>query len=78
MLACAAPTQFGATDAAEVAITAGHPPAGFSVRVGDLGGRGIMATSFGQSDGREGVLDRSSCDWGPSWTVAGASWGTCV
>eukprot|EP00959_Pyramimonas_sp_CCMP1952_P314899 6591458-Pyramimonas_sp.AAC.1 len=45
MLARAAASEFGATDAKSVALTARHIPTGTSVRVGDLGGRGLMATS---------------------------------
>ncbi len=45
MLARAAASWSGATDANAVALTARHIPAGTSVRVGGLGGRGIMATS---------------------------------
>eukprot|EP00959_Pyramimonas_sp_CCMP1952_P055360 1157418-Pyramimonas_sp.AAC.1 len=44
MLARAAAREFGAADAAAVALTAGHFPAGSSMRVGDLGGRDVMAT----------------------------------
>eukprot|EP00959_Pyramimonas_sp_CCMP1952_P462794 9483837-Pyramimonas_sp.AAC.1 len=40
----AAASLFGATDANAVALTAWHVPASTSVRVVDLGGRGIMAT----------------------------------
>eukprot|EP00959_Pyramimonas_sp_CCMP1952_P342171 7168506-Pyramimonas_sp.AAC.1 len=45
MLARAAAGWFGATDANAAALTVGLIPAGTSVRVGDLGGRGIMAPS---------------------------------
>eukprot|EP00959_Pyramimonas_sp_CCMP1952_P190630 3987090-Pyramimonas_sp.AAC.1 len=44
MLSRTPASQFGATDAVAVALTAGHSPVGSSMRVADLGGRGIMAT----------------------------------
>eukprot|EP00959_Pyramimonas_sp_CCMP1952_P348219 7293979-Pyramimonas_sp.AAC.1 len=44
-LARTAASYFGATGAAAVALSTGHFPSGTSVRIGDLGGRGIMATS---------------------------------
>eukprot|EP00959_Pyramimonas_sp_CCMP1952_P419492 8786712-Pyramimonas_sp.AAC.1 len=44
MLARATVSYLGAADAAAAALTAGPFPAGTLVRVGDLGGRGIMAT----------------------------------
>eukprot|EP00959_Pyramimonas_sp_CCMP1952_P242018 5059130-Pyramimonas_sp.AAC.1 len=43
MLARAAADQFGATDAASAALTGGYFPTAASVRISDLGGRGIMA-----------------------------------
>eukprot|EP00959_Pyramimonas_sp_CCMP1952_P214724 4493587-Pyramimonas_sp.AAC.1 len=44
MFSRAAASLFGATDANAVELTVGHIPACTSVRVGDLGERGIMAT----------------------------------